>query len=209
MPYPITMQGSAIEPGQSFSVTFRPLAAGLVNATVKALGLQPSPNGGGGNGGGSGHPPPASHPIPFRVGLKLEIFKAGTPNAVASSIGGPVTVPPASNHLVVWADTPAAATDLAADWTARVTNTGSSPANYTVTVRYQVEPGNLGKIDHVVVLMMENRSFDHMLGYLRLQANRRRRRINRDRIQQRRQRQPHRGPPARHRRPDQADILRQ
>lgn len=27
---------------------------------------------------------------------------------------------------------------------------------------------NLGKIDHIVVLMMENRSFDHLLGYLRL-----------------------------------------
>ena len=26
----------------------------------------------------------------------------------------------------------------------------------------------LGKIDHIVVLMMENRSFDHLLGYLRL-----------------------------------------
>jgi phospholipase C len=29
---------------------------------------------------------------------------------------------------------------------------------------------NLEKIDHVVVLMMENRSFDHMLGYLKLQG---------------------------------------
>ncbi len=28
--------------------------------------------------------------------------------------------------------------------------------------------GNLNKIDHIVVLMMENRSFDHMLGYLKL-----------------------------------------
>jgi phospholipase C len=27
---------------------------------------------------------------------------------------------------------------------------------------------HLGKIDHIVVLMMENRSFDHLLGYLRL-----------------------------------------
>ena len=25
---------------------------------------------------------------------------------------------------------------------------------------------NLRKIDHIVVLMMENRSFDHMLGFL-------------------------------------------
>ena len=31
-----------------------------------------------------------------------------------------------------------------------------------------LEPGNLDKIDHIVVLMMENRSFDHMLGFLSL-----------------------------------------
>jgi phospholipase C len=33
--------------------------------------------------------------------------------------------------------------------------------------------GNLEKIDHIVVLMMENRSFDHMLGYLSLEGGRR------------------------------------
>jgi phospholipase C len=32
--------------------------------------------------------------------------------------------------------------------------------------------GNLGAIDHIVVLMLENRSFDHMLGYLRLEGGR-------------------------------------
>jgi phospholipase C len=31
---------------------------------------------------------------------------------------------------------------------------------------------NLGKIDHIVVLMLENRSFDHMLGYLTLRGQR-------------------------------------
>jgi phospholipase C len=31
---------------------------------------------------------------------------------------------------------------------------------------------NLRKIDHIVVLMLENRSFDHMLGYLPLEAGR-------------------------------------
>src|SRR5579884_2241129 len=31
---------------------------------------------------------------------------------------------------------------------------------------------NLSKIDHVVVLMLENRSFDHMLGYLSLEGGR-------------------------------------
>src|SRR5437016_3985251 len=31
---------------------------------------------------------------------------------------------------------------------------------------------NLAKIDHIVVLMLENRSFDHMLGYLKLEDGR-------------------------------------
>src|SRR5437763_17015564 len=31
---------------------------------------------------------------------------------------------------------------------------------------------NLNKVDHVVVLMRENRSFDHMLGYLSLEGGR-------------------------------------
>jgi phospholipase C len=31
---------------------------------------------------------------------------------------------------------------------------------------------NLGKIEHIVVLMLENRSFDHMLGYLTLEGGR-------------------------------------
>lgn len=31
---------------------------------------------------------------------------------------------------------------------------------------------NLSKIEHIVVLMLENRSFDHMLGYVRLEAHR-------------------------------------
>ena len=30
----------------------------------------------------------------------------------------------------------------------------------------------LNKIDHIVVLMMENRSFDHLLGYLTLEGGR-------------------------------------
>ena len=28
------------------------------------------------------------------------------------------------------------------------------------------DPGDLSKVDHIVVVMMENRSFDHLLGYL-------------------------------------------
>jgi phospholipase C len=30
----------------------------------------------------------------------------------------------------------------------------------------QADAANLAKVDHVVVVMLENRSFDHMLGYL-------------------------------------------
>lgn len=33
-------------------------------------------------------------------------------------------------------------------------------------------PGNLNKVDHIVLVMMENRSFDHMLGYLSREGGR-------------------------------------
>src|SRR6202043_616385 len=33
-------------------------------------------------------------------------------------------------------------------------------------------PGDLSKVDHIVVVMMENRSFDHMLGYLSKEGGR-------------------------------------
>jgi phospholipase C len=36
---------------------------------------------------------------------------------------------------------------------------------------YDFTPGTLASIDHIVVLTMENRSFDHMLGYLSLPAD--------------------------------------
>jgi phospholipase C len=32
--------------------------------------------------------------------------------------------------------------------------------------------GALSKVEHIVVLMLENRSFDHMLGYLSLEGGR-------------------------------------
>ena len=34
------------------------------------------------------------------------------------------------------------------------------------------ERSGLERVDRIVVLMLENRSFDHMLGYLRLEAGR-------------------------------------
>ena len=45
------------------------------------------------------------------------------------------------------------------------TATAPSPA-------YDFSPGTLASIDHIVVLTMENRSFDHMLGYLSLARDR-------------------------------------
>jgi phospholipase C len=36
--------------------------------------------------------------------------------------------------------------------------------------RHDPTVDNLARIDHIVVLMLENRSFDHMLGYLKLEA---------------------------------------
>jgi phospholipase C len=40
------------------------------------------------------------------------------------------------------------------------TGSGTGNGNGTTAV------GNLAAVNHVVVLMLENRSFDHMLGYL-------------------------------------------
>ena len=39
-------------------------------------------------------------------------------------------------------------------------------------VAQDIGMANLQKIDHIVVLMLENRSFDHMLGYLSLEGGR-------------------------------------
>ncbi len=41
-------------------------------------------------------------------------------------------------------------------------------ANSNPKSKIDFSPGNLSNIDHIVVLTMENRSFDHMLGYLSL-----------------------------------------
>ena len=51
---------------------------------------------------------------------------------------------------------------------------GQSPTRVARAAPVRFVPGgptdNLEKIDHIVVLMMENRSFDHMLGYLKLEG---------------------------------------
>src|SRR6266853_5897858 len=46
-----------------------------------------------------------------------------------------------------------------------------SPAAFAALVPDPTLP-NLDKIEHIVVLMMENRSFDHVLGYLTLELGR-------------------------------------
>jgi phospholipase C len=46
-----------------------------------------------------------------------------------------------------------------------------APTRFTI-VPADPAQDNLKKIDHVVVLVMENRSFDHMLGYLKLESGR-------------------------------------
>ena len=52
-----------------------------------------------------------------------------------------------------------------------VTRPAATPTG-TVAVDSDETIANLGKVDHIVVLMLENRSFDHMLGYLTLEGGR-------------------------------------
>lgn len=51
-----------------------------------------------------------------------------------------------------------------------------APSNAQAGVPHPLSPattrGNLGKVDHIVLVMMENRSFDHMLGYLSREGGR-------------------------------------
>jgi len=47
----------------------------------------------------------------------------------------------------------------------------AAPSKFTSVIADATQE-NLRKIDHIVVLVLENRSFDHMLGYLKLEAGR-------------------------------------
>ncbi|MGH3419716.1 MAG: alkaline phosphatase family protein, partial [Streptosporangiaceae bacterium] len=49
---------------------------------------------------------------------------------------------------------------------------GPSAATRSADALTSSDAANLGKVDHVVVVMLENRSFDHMLGYLSLSGGR-------------------------------------
>jgi phospholipase C len=149
-----------VQPGKTVTVPFRPAAAGLVKVIVSATGVLPPPVK---NTGGE------ADPTPLRLGIILELFAPGNPKAVFSTPASQdLNVKGAKDNVLVWNDAPASASELSADWTVNIKNTGTVPAGCNVTVRYQVVAGNLGKVDHIVVMMLENRSFDHMLGYLSL-----------------------------------------
>src|SRR5262249_54875173 len=152
--------------GQALTFTFRPAAAGLVTVIVNAMGVLPPD---------AGHPDREGVVTPIDVAIQVELFKPGATAPDFSKTASQVLFGPdprAKNRVIVWGDSMAAASDLNADWVVRLTSTGDVPAACDVTVRYQVMGSNLGKIDHIVVLMMENRSFDPLLGYLHLEQGR-------------------------------------
>ena len=180
MPYPV-VASEAVAGKATMGVPFRPAAAGLVNVIVTAVGVQQA---GGGNGGGSAPKPNGgAGPQKFRsftVAVRVDIFKPGATTAAATGFQHvDVTSPDIQNRVVFAVAATATDADLGADWSVQVTNAPAGftpkyevvPARCEVTVRYQVVSGNLGKVDHIVVLMMENRSFDHMLGYLSLPSD--------------------------------------
>jgi phospholipase C len=190
MAYPVE-ESQFVPVNGTFDVPFRPAAAGLVTVILVASGSLPARggNGGGNNGSGSGTTPTsspalgaaapdASVPSPFTVAVQLDVVKPGATTPAAEPVSAVANVygPDVSNQVVLHLDVMATESDLGSDWRARVTNPPQgliphyplAPTQCDLTVRYQVQPGNLGKIDHIVVAMMENRSFDHMLGYLSL-----------------------------------------
>jgi hypothetical protein len=160
MTYPL-ISSQTVPVDQAMNLAFRPAAAGLINVVVNATAVIPV------------QPKPPTHgeqdppPIPL-LSLKLELFAPGATTPVFSKTDTLRVQGGVRDRVVVFGDAPALPTQLAADWTVKVTNLGNFPENFKVTVRYQQVAGNLGKIDHIFVLMMENRSFDHMLGYRKL-----------------------------------------
>jgi hypothetical protein len=152
LPYPVTTNAS-IQPDSQLELTFRPPTPGLVDVILVGFGIPPQT------------PPDASAPQPpdYTIRLRLDVFKPGASTPVASTDATLRVNPGTSNRVVASLNTPAGPADLGADWLARVTNFGDGPVACRCSARYQVVPGNLGKIDHVVILMLENRSFDHML----------------------------------------------
>jgi phospholipase C len=170
MAYPIRVT-EQIATGQTLAVPFRPTEAGIVNATVNASTVV---------GGGPGQ-------VRIEIGqaegpVRAAASTASAPaNAVIADIptggntgpGGSGNSPPVEPGVTtLWVDTEAGATDANTNWVLTITNVGDLDVECSAVIRYQVMPGDLGKIDHIVAVMMENRSFDHILGYLTKEGGR-------------------------------------
>jgi phospholipase C len=175
MTYPITAS-PLIQPKQDAAVTFQPATAGLISVTVVATGrpVTPAP------------PNPklqasaGSRFDAFTVAVQAEIISPSSTQPVATSALGYLRVDDVDirNQVIVTATVLAADAEITGQWSVRIINAPpashptpeAAPIACDVTIRYQTMPGNLGKIDHIVVAMMENRSFDHMLGFLTLEG---------------------------------------
>jgi phospholipase C len=175
MDYPVFLPATADRDG-ILTLPFRPALGGLVNVVATASGVPPATDGDSGGpdgqpltpGGGATTPASAKG---FYVGLRLDVHKPGEADPVATQTVTkfvPLSQQRGQFDVLAMINTVATDADLAADWTVNVTNLSAAAAHFKVWVRYQAVAGNLGKIDHLVVLMLENRSFDHMLGYLSL-----------------------------------------
>jgi phospholipase C len=157
MAYPVTAS-QTINVNQSMSVSFQPLAAGLITVIVTGSELVgPAPR-----------PIDGEPPNPTILSVRLDVYAPGATTPALSQTGARGVTPANPDYIVLSGDVPAAANQLGGDWTATVTNISTLSGTFNVTVRYPVVAGNLGKVDHIIVVMMENRSFDHMLGYLKL-----------------------------------------
>src|SRR5689334_10919667 len=135
MAYPVKMSG-LLAPTQALAVPFRPAKAGLVKAIVVATwdGKLPPPGAPG-------------DPRTFFMTLELDVLKPGGAVAAKKTASKLVGDDPRKDlgrpRIVLWADAQAGAAELAADWTAKVVNTGDATFSAAVTVRYQVVDGNL------------------------------------------------------------------
>ena len=157
MAYPVTAS-QTINVNQSMSVSFQPLAAGLITVIVTGSELVGPPP----------RPIDGEPPNPTILSVRLDVYAPGATTPALSQTGARGVTPANPDYIVLSGDVPAAANQLGGDWTATVTNLSTHSGTFNVTVRYPVVAGNLGKVDHIIVVMMENRSFDHMLGYLKL-----------------------------------------
>jgi hypothetical protein len=169
MPYPIKSSQIVDSQAATTPITFRPLAAGLINVVVVAQAIIP--------------PPPPQHsgendPTLATLGFRLDVFAPGAATPAFTQSYAKILEGQTPDRAIVVGDVMASDDQISGDWTVTVTNTndklakpgffGGVSESFDITVRYPVMGGNLGKIDHIFVVMLENRSFDHMLGYLKI-----------------------------------------